>query len=632
MMKELFERFEKEENENVRLIAKMPLEEPYDGEIAGTISCCLLDSDNKHLFLIDEGPALMEYLEIVNERFARFFRHMSNEVMTLILVGKTIPDPEDHLPDKAYIFQVTDIKVRIFEELISGSCFKFVVDRLKGGGACQRPAFRAKDDLRLAVETLPLPDGLRSWAQRELAALPYARHHEEAQIRKILGDALSISWDEPIKVNLDYVKTELDKRFWGLKKAKQAILRYAAAANAGVNQRGLLFVGPPGVGKTKMAEFAASLLEMPLLKLDVATLKEDGLLGSYRVYDNGKASAITDLMVRNATNRVCVLLNELGTNTGLEVVFHSLLDGTGYHDLFWQTEIPGGFVFATANRLEEISGPVRDRFFIVELDDYSYQDKLVILKDFILPRAQENWGMKISIEKPEFLLKYCRGSGVRDLERTVDALLAQATIEGNEVYKEERIVAVLGEPPQRESIRRIMPPGLGYVRGCYYSVQKRGWKVFLLSGNSRAGSGQITCLGPFSETQKSYAKVAMSLLQRVYPEVNEDFEILLHTPVDDGGIDVFSSLFYLLINSLIMGKPIDDETVIHAGCDMSGVLYNPMITNKNGRELLDTLSGHQVKRLLCSADCGLMLQLMESDIDIEPMVTIDALSFFAQKR
>lgn len=632
-MKNLFENFEDEWNGKTRPIARIPLEESYDGEIEGVISCSVLDTDNSHLFLVDKGPVLMEYMEIVNERFFRFFRYMSDEVITLILVGKTIPNPENDYSCKKYIFQVTDIKVRILEELISSSCFKFVVDRLKGEGACQRPAFRAKDDLRLAIETLPLPDGLRSWAQRELAALPYARHHEDAQIRKILGDTLSISWDEPLEVDLHHVKKELDSHFWGLEKAKKTILRYAAAVNVGAHQVGVLFVGRPGVGKTRLAELAASLLGMPLLKLDVASLKIDGLLGSYRTFDNAKASLITDFMARTGTNKICVLLNELGTNSDLEVIFHSLLDNTGFRDLFWNVDIPfGGLVFATANRLEEISGPVRDRFFIVELDDYSYQDKLVILKDFILPRAQENWGMKISIEKPEFLLKYCRGSGVRDLERTVDALLAQATIEGNEVYKEDRIVAVLGEPPQRESIRRIMPPGLGYVRGCYYSVQKRGWQVFLLSGNSRAGSGQITCLGPFNEIQKHYARVAMSLLLRVYPKVKQDFEILLHAPIDDGGIDVLSSLFYLLMNSLIVGNPIDDETVIHAGCDMSGVLYNPMITNRNGRELLDTLSEHQVKRLLCSADCGLMLQLMESDIDIEPMVTIDALSFFAQKR
>lgn len=292
-----------------------------------------------------------------------------------------------------------------------------------------------------------LPDNIRLWARRNLAV---ARSHEvspeeKRHAQRALSIMLNIRWKSNYFEAIDpvYARQVLDEELYGMERVKQRIIETIIQINRThtLPAYGLLLVGPAGTGKSQIAYAVAKILKLPWTTLDMSSIKDpEQLTGSSRIYANAKPGIIMEAFAAARESNLVFIINELdkaasgkGSGNPADVLL-TLLDNLGFTDNYMECMVPTGGVYpiATANNKEEISAPLMSRFAVIELPDYTKEEKKIIFSRFALPKVLRRMGLRegeciVTDQAVEAVVEmFSHTTGIRDLEQAAEHIAANA--------------------------------------------------------------------------------------------------------------------------------------------------------------------------------------------------------------
>ena len=297
----------------------------------------------------------------------------------------------------------------------------------------------------LNVAGRSLPPHIYKWARRNLAVArsmeigPDERRHAQ----RALSIMLNIQWKEATFGSIDPIETRriLDEELYGLEKVKQRIIETIIQINRThtLPAYGLLLVGPAGTGKSQAAYAVARILGLPWTSLDMSAIHDaEQLTGTSRVYANAKPGSIMEAFYLAGESNLVFIINELDkadskTTSGNPAdALLTLLDNLGYTDNYMECTIPTGGVYpiATANDKSRISEPLMTRFAVIDIPDYTQEEKKTIFLQFSLPKVLKRMGMEsreciVTEEGARAVVeRFAHLPGVRDLEQAAEHLAA----------------------------------------------------------------------------------------------------------------------------------------------------------------------------------------------------------------
>ena len=305
-----------------------------------------------------------------------------------------------------------------------------------------------------------LPDNIRLWARRNLAVARSSevsqeeRHHAQ----RALSIMMNIQWKNNYfeAIDPDEARRILDEELYGMERVKQRIMETIIQINRThtLPAYGLLLVGPAGTGKSQIAYAVARILRLPWTTLDMSSINDpEQLTGSSRIYSNAKPGIIMDAFSVAGESNLVFIINELdkassgkGNGNPADVLL-TLLDNLGFTDNYMECMIPtvGVYPIATANEKDQISAPLMSRFAVIDIPDYTSEEKKIIFSKFALPKVLKRMSLKenecIMTDEAldEVIEIYKNTSGIRDLEQAAEHIAANALyqIEVNDVNSVE---------------------------------------------------------------------------------------------------------------------------------------------------------------------------------------------------
>ena len=292
-----------------------------------------------------------------------------------------------------------------------------------------------------------LPDNIRLWARRNLAVARSSEvtPEEKRHAQRALSIMLNIKWKSNYFESIDPVEARriLDEELFGMESVKQRIIETVIQINRThtLPSYGILLVGPAGTGKSQIAYLVAKILKMPWTTLDMSSINDaEQLTGSSRIYSNAKPGIIMEAYSNAGESNLVFIINELDKatssngNANPADVLLTLLDNLGFTDNYMECLIPtsGVYPIATANYKEQISAPLLSRFAIIDIPDYTREEKKTIFNRFSLPKVLKKIGLlkdecMITEEGLDAVLDIFKDTtGIRDLEQAAEHLAAHA--------------------------------------------------------------------------------------------------------------------------------------------------------------------------------------------------------------
>jgi len=461
--------------------------------------------------------------------------------------------------------------------------------------------------LRERLEKAELPEEVRTEAERELKRLerlpPAAPDYHV--IRTYLEFILELPWlkSSEDKLELDEARRILDDDHYGLEDVKERILEFLAVIKLRPDTKSpiLLFVGPPGVGKTSLGRSIARALGRQFERMSLGGVRDEAeLRGHRRTYIGAMPGRIIQSIRRAGVNNPVLMLDEidkLGNDYRgdpaaalLEILDPQQNNTFRDHYLDLPFDLSRIFFIATANQLAPIPPPLRDRMEIIGLHGYSEREKLEIAKRYLIPRQTTDNGLnqaqlKIDDKAVELIAsRYTREAGVRQLERNIGSVarkvalrIAQAQAE-SVVVTESDIREYLGPPRfYPEQARKELPAGV--ATGMAWT--EMGGEVLFIEATLLPGGRGLTITGQLGEVMQESARAAQSYLWShaaefgIEPEIFKEFGVHLHVPAGaipkDGpsaGVTITSALA-----SLYTGRRVRPDTAMTGEITLSGLVF-----------------------------------------------------------
>lgn len=292
-----------------------------------------------------------------------------------------------------------------------------------------------------------LPNNIRIWARRNLAV---ARSHEvtaeeRRHAQRALSIMMNIRWKNHYFESIDPQEARriLDEELYGMERVKQRIIETIIQINRThtLPAYGMLLVGPAGTGKSQIAYAVARILKLPWTTLDMSSIKDsEQLTGSSRIYSNAKPGIIMEAFSMAGESNLVFIINELDKasagkgNSNPADVLLTLLDNLGFTDNYIECMIPteGVYPIATANDKAQISAPLMSRLAVIDIPDYTPEEKKIIFSRFAMPKVLKRLGLKehecvVSENALDAVIEiYADTTGIRDLEQAAEHIAANA--------------------------------------------------------------------------------------------------------------------------------------------------------------------------------------------------------------
>jgi ATP-dependent Lon protease len=422
---------------------------------------------------------------------------------------------------------------------------------------------REIDELRDKIEAAGLPDAVKKEALRELDRLskmpPAAAEYTVA--RTYLDWIVALPWatrtDEVI--DLERTKEVLDTEHSGLDKLKDRILEYLAVRKLNPSLKGpiLCFVGPPGVGKTSLARSIATSLGRKFVRISLGGVRDEAeIRGHRRTYIGALPGQIIQGLRRAESKNPVFILDEIDklgsdfrgdpSSALLEVLDPEQNNTFRDHYLDVPFDLSEVLFITTANVLDTIPGPLRDRMEVLELAGYTEEEKLAIARDHLVAKQVKNHGLttrQVTFADAglrTIIRGYTREAGVRNLEREIGSIcrkIARRRAEGDESkirVAPELVHELLGAPRylEEEVEQRTKQPGV--ATGMAWTPV--GGEVLFVEASRMAGGGSLTLTGQLGDVMKESARAALSWVRahatewNIDPEFFKASEIHLHVP------------------------------------------------------------------------------------------------------
>ena len=462
-------------------------------------------------------------------------------------------------------------------------------------------------DLRRALDEARLPEEVVKQAQRELRRLERMPEGspESGMVRTYLEWLSELPWtigDDP-GIDIAEARRVLDQDHHALEKIKRRIVEFLAVRKLNPDGRGpiLCFVGPPGVGKTSLGQSIARAIGRPFVRVSLGGVHDESEIRGHRRTYIGALPGNIIQAIRRSGSRACVMMldeiDKLGSGGFQGDPSSALLEvldpeqNSTFRDAYLGVpfDLSRVLFIATANQMDTIPAPLRDRMEVVSLSGYTEEEKLVIARLYLVPRQLGRNGLKpeqADIDDAALtaiIRGYTREAGVRNLEREIGAVLrnvAAHVAEGNAATTHigpDDLPPILG--PRRfepEVAERAAMPGI--ATGLAWTPV--GGDILFIESTRMPGNGKLILTGQLGDVMKESAQAALSLLKsragnlKIEARLFEQSDIHVHVPAGatpkDGpsaGVAMFMSLA-----SLMLGRAIDPMIAMTGEISLRGIV------------------------------------------------------------
>ncbi|HEX4125670.1 MAG TPA: endopeptidase La [Tepidisphaeraceae bacterium] len=462
------------------------------------------------------------------------------------------------------------------------------------------------ESLRTKLDAAKLPEPVMKEALRELGrleAIPSASP-EYGVIRTYLQILSELPWslNTVDKIELKEAREVLDRDHFDLDKVKRRIIEYLAVRKLKPEGGGaiLCFVGPPGVGKTSLGKSIAEAMGRKFIRVALGGVRDEAdIRGHRRTYIGSMPGRIIAELRKAGTNNPVMMLDEIDklgadfrgdpASALLEVLDPAQNYTFTDHYLDVPFDLSKVLFIATANTMDTVPGPLRDRMEVIEIPGYTENDKLNIAKRYLVPRQLEANGLNgKQVKFLDLALKwiiegYTREAGVRNLERNIGSVCRSITAEivagktEKVTVDKDYVSKVLG--PRRfepELASRTSVPGV--ATGMAYTPV--GGEILFIEATRFPGKGAITLTGQIGEVMKESATAAFSLVRSratalgIDPKLLAESDIHIHVPAGavpkDGpsaGVAMFTALA-----SLMLDRPVRHDVAMTGEITLRGLV------------------------------------------------------------
>ncbi|MBN2332396.1 MAG: endopeptidase La [Deltaproteobacteria bacterium] len=414
---------------------------------------------------------------------------------------------------------------------------------------------------------------------------------------------VEMPWGRETVDNLDVAHAEqvLNEDHFGLEKVKDRILEYLAVCNLKKDLKGpiLCLVGPPGVGKTSLGKSIARAMGRSFIRMSLGGMRDEAeIRGHRRTYVGAMPGKIIQELKRVKNRNPVFMLDEIDklgkdfrgdpSSALLEVMDPEQNNSFTDHYLNLPFDLSKVLFITTANQLDPIPAPLRDRMEIITIPGYSEAEKKAIAFQYLVPRQLENNGLQddrimFTDEAMDTIItNYTREAGVRNLEKTIGKILrklARRKAGGQQVEK-----AVTGRSVENFLGPREFHRELAAVRGKIGVVTGMAWTptggdiIFIEATKMKSSSPKLTLTGSLGEVMKESAITALSHLRSLEDSLGLDAELFashdihIHVPagsIPKDGPSAGLTIFLALL-SLFSNHPADHQTAITGEITLSG--------------------------------------------------------------
>lgn len=461
------------------------------------------------------------------------------------------------------------------------------------------------EELAEKIEAAGMPEAVKKEALRELdrlSKMPVAAA-EYTVSRTYVDWLVALPWIKRTEETIDlaHTKAVLDADHTGLEKAKDRILEYLAVRKLNPSLKGpiLCFAGPPGVGKTSLARSIAESLGRKFVRVSLGGMRDEAeIRGHRRTYIGALPGQIIQGLRRAESKNPVFILDEIDklgsdfrgdpSSALLEVLDPEQNNTFRDHYLDVLFDLSEVLFITTANVMDPIPAPLRDRMEVLEIAGYTEEEKLKIATRHLVGKQVKNHGL--TSEQITFTEKglrqvirgYTREAGVRSLEREIGAICRKAArrrAEGDQAtvsVSTQVVVEMLGAPRflDEEMEQRTKDPGVA-IGMAWTAV---GGEVLFVEASRMAGTGSLTLTGQLGDVMKESARAALSWIRmhareyNIDPDFFKNAEIHVHVPsgaIPKDGPSAGVTMATAMVSQLT-GRPVRGDVAMTGEITLSG--------------------------------------------------------------
>jgi len=448
------------------------------------------------------------------------------------------------------------------------------------------------DELARSIDEKGFPEEVDKQARKQLARLRLMQpaSSEYGVTRTYLETLIDLPWTEQTddKLNIREARVVLDEDHYDLDPIKTRIVQYLAIRKLKKDMKGpiLCLVGPPGVGKTSLGKSIARSLGRKFVRISLGGVHDESeIRGHRRTYVGALPGRIVQALRKAGTVNPVLMLDEIDkvgrdfrgdpSSALLEVLDPEQNNTFSDHYVEVPVDLSKVLFIATANVMDTVSPPLRDRMEVIEIPGYTLLDKMHIARQYLIPKQLEMHGItedNLKIEETALqcvINSYTREAGVRTLERKVADLCRGVAVKvADQMDQEEEADTVVSVTVSLENLDEHLGPkqfeyevaertaNSGVATGLAWTAA--GGDILFIESSKMPGKGEMVLTGKLGDVMKESARAALSFIRSRHDEYGLDQEFLrssdihLHVPAGgipkDGpsaGITIFTSLLSL---------------------------------------------------------------------------------------